>query len=206
MSLCCLFYCCCLVFGLESHVLMFNLYDDNLLFRYLMTDKCENFTFFIVVTAAVAVTVVVVVVVFPVHYLFFSPYASVKLALRAVFFLSFLSMSIELTLHTHCFSIRFVGQVNQCICYVLFLSLVRVHSIAAATLFMSHIRNAYIKRSNFLHQCFKYTQTHKYTCVCRWLFSLSTINLDTLFICTHELNLTVGFFIIYSFVSFYFIL
>lgn len=96
--LCCVvcFNVCSFFCGLEFRcTLMFNLYDDNLLFRYLMTDKCENFTFFIVVTAAavdVAVTVVVVVAdvdVFPVHYLFcFSLYASVKHAFRALSFLT----------------------------------------------------------------------------------------------------------------------
>lgn len=30
-------------------LMMFNLYDDNLLFRYLMTDKCENFTFLLLI-------------------------------------------------------------------------------------------------------------------------------------------------------------
>lgn len=96
-------------------------------------------------------------------------YASVKLASRVS--LIHLSMSIELTLHTHCFTIRYMlaAKLTNCIGYVsyFFFALVRVHSIGAgavATLFMSHIRNAYSKRSNFLHQCFKHTQVHEHTC------------------------------------------
>lgn len=33
---------------------MFNLHDDNLMFRYVMTDKCKNFTFFYCVETAAA--------------------------------------------------------------------------------------------------------------------------------------------------------
>lgn len=73
MSLCCciVFLMFCVFVGFESRVLlMFNVYDDNLLFRYLMTDKCENFTFFVVVAAAVNAVRCCVSVHFPVHYLF----------------------------------------------------------------------------------------------------------------------------------------
>lgn len=118
-------------------------------------------------------------------YLFFffffsSPlYASVKLASRESSFLYFIcpwALSLLSTTHSlfhH--SIYVSGQVNQLhslrlisLLLFVFTLLVLLAAAAVATLFMSHIRNAYSKRSNFLHQCFKHTLkcTSIRVCVC----------------------------------------
>lgn len=91
-------------------------------------------------------------------------------------FLSFIcpwALSLHYTLIVSPSFDMFVAKLALAFASSCFFSLVRVHSIGAAaaaaavaTLFMSHIRNAYSKRSNFLHQCFKHTPVRVYVCVC----------------------------------------
>lgn len=92
---------------------------------------------------------------------------------RALFFLLICPLHYLHTLTVSPFDM-FVAKLTNCICYVLFLFFflrVGVHSVgvaaaaAVATLFMSHIRNACGKRSNFLHQCFKHSQVHNHTSI-----------------------------------------
>lgn len=98
-----------------------------------------------------------------------------------------------------------VGQVNQLHLLRLISFLLFVFTLLVLLLMLLHyLCHTYAMHTvnapiSFPSMFQTHTQVHEHTTyVCLynvhiWLFSLSTINLDTLFIYTHELNLTVGF-------------